>query len=364
MTADAAAALGRQPARPHPAAVDGRAWSRTGCSRTSTPTSPRTAGTSARRRSWRRTASPTDGTRGAGSLYAAGLNYSLTGVFYNKELAAADRHDRAAQDRWPSSRTCWPRPRTPDLQPIMAVERHRQRRRARLPAPEPDGRLRADRPDQRLDLPEARRDDRHAQQPRPPRSISSSGSRPATSRRTPTPSSTPTPTPGSARARACSCSTVTGRTPSTTRTSRATSGSSSSRPPRAGGKQAAMSAPLTYGIAANAKHADCAAFFLNWVATNDKARADRRRRRRLEPGRPARPPGPAGGRGLRDQRDAGGRRRRRQGQRRRWTSSPTRPGPSSRQGWTPELQKMVGGKQDAAGLLKAVQAEYQKELNR
>ena len=29
----------------------------------------------------------TDGTRGAGSLYAAGLNYSLTGVFYNKKLA-------------------------------------------------------------------------------------------------------------------------------------------------------------------------------------------------------------------------------------------------------------------------------------
>ena len=34
------------------------------------------------------------------------------------------------------------------------------------------------------------------------------------------------------------------------------------------------------------------------------------------------------------------------------------------QGWTPELQKLVGGKQDAAGLLKAVQAEYQKELSR
>ena len=28
-----------------------------------------------------------DGTRGSGSLYAMGLNYSLTGVFYNKELA-------------------------------------------------------------------------------------------------------------------------------------------------------------------------------------------------------------------------------------------------------------------------------------
>ena len=34
------------------------------------------------------------------------------------------------------------------------------------------------------------------------------------------------------------------------------------------------------------------------------------------------------------------------------------------QGWTPELQSLVGGKEDAAGLLKAVQAEYQKELNR
>jgi len=32
------------------------------------------------------------------------------------------------------------------------------------------------------------------------------------------------------------------------------------------------------------------------------------------------------------------------------------------QGWTPELQKMVAGKQDAAGLLKAVQAEYERQL--
>ena len=48
-------------------------------------------------------------------------------------------------------------------------------------------------------------------------------------------------------------------------------------PAEAGGSLAAMSAPLTYGIAAKAKNADCAAFFLNWVATNDTARADRRR---------------------------------------------------------------------------------------
>ena len=46
-----------------------------------------TAGTSSRRRSSRRTGSARDGTRGSGSLYAVGLNYSLTGVFYNKKLA-------------------------------------------------------------------------------------------------------------------------------------------------------------------------------------------------------------------------------------------------------------------------------------
>ena len=33
-------------------------------------------------------------------------------------------------------------------------------------------------------------------------------------------------------------------------------------------------------------------------------------------------------------------------------------------GWTPELQKMVGGVQDAAGMLDAVQEEYEKELSR
>ena len=39
-----------------------------------------------------------DGTRGSGSLYAMGLNYSLTGVFYNKELAAQIGMTAAAGD--------------------------------------------------------------------------------------------------------------------------------------------------------------------------------------------------------------------------------------------------------------------------
>ncbi len=43
-------------------------------------------------------------------------------------------------------------------------------------------------------------------------------------------------------------------------------------PATEGGTHGAMSAPLTFGIAANAAHADCAAFFLNWVATDPTAR--------------------------------------------------------------------------------------------
>ena len=109
---DAAPAVGRQSARPDPPAVDGHARQGRAAQE------PRRLRTAFGWDKWpaaqlaqNRVAE--DGTRGSGSLYAMGLNYSLTGVFYNKELAAADRHDRAAQDASPSSRTCWPRPRTP-----------------------------------------------------------------------------------------------------------------------------------------------------------------------------------------------------------------------------------------------------------
>jgi raffinose/stachyose/melibiose transport system substrate-binding protein len=40
-----------------------------------------------------------------------------------------------------------------------------------------------------------------------------------------------------------------------------------------GGALATMSAPLTFGIGAGSANADCAAFFLDWVATNAEARA-------------------------------------------------------------------------------------------
>jgi raffinose/stachyose/melibiose transport system substrate-binding protein len=130
-------------------------------------------------------------------------------------------------------------------------------------------------------------------------------------------------------------------------------------PAEAGGQPAAMSGPLTYGIATTAKHADCAAFFFNWLATNDAARQINVTYGGSNPG------GPAGATIPTVAADS-------------VTAETLAGGPKVgsnamdfianatssifAQGWTPELQKMVGGQQDAAGLLKAVQAEYLREL--
>jgi raffinose/stachyose/melibiose transport system substrate-binding protein len=130
-------------------------------------------------------------------------------------------------------------------------------------------------------------------------------------------------------------------------------------PAEAGGGYAAMSAPLTIGIAANAKHADCAAFFLNWAATNETARQINVDGMGSNPGGPvdASVPTVAAGSVTIDTLAAG----------------PMLSGAMDfianatssifAQGWTPELQKMVAGEQDAAGLLQAVQAEYLRELS-
>src|SRR5437899_9289326 len=132
-------------------------------------------------------------------------------------------------------------------------------------------------------------------------------------------------------------------------------------PAHASGSPAAMSAPLTYGIAANAKHADCAAFFLNWVATNDKARQIDVAIGGSNPGGPtdAAIPPAASGSVINQTLTAGGDVAKANGAM-DFIANAT--GSIFAQGWTPELQKMIGGKQTADGLLKAVQAEYQKEL--
>jgi raffinose/stachyose/melibiose transport system substrate-binding protein len=133
-------------------------------------------------------------------------------------------------------------------------------------------------------------------------------------------------------------------------------------PLEAGGNPAAMSAPLTFGIAANAKNADCAAFFLNWVASNDRARQTNVTIGGSNPGGPANAtmPGVAEG-SVTNETLAAGPVIGNAGTSMDFIANAT----SSifAQGWTPELQKMVGGRQDAAGLLKAVQAEYERELS-
>ena len=134
-------------------------------------------------------------------------------------------------------------------------------------------------------------------------------------------------------------------------------------PAEAGGSLAAMSAPLTYGIANTAKNADCAAAFFNWVATNETARQIDVAVGGSNPGGPtdlAVPPAAAGS--VTNETLAAGNDVAKDNGAMDFIANAT--GAIFAQGWTPELQKMVGGKQDAAGLLKAVQAEYAKELSR
>jgi raffinose/stachyose/melibiose transport system substrate-binding protein len=133
-------------------------------------------------------------------------------------------------------------------------------------------------------------------------------------------------------------------------------------PGQADGPLAAMSAPLTYGIAAKAKNADCAAFFLNWVATNEKAREIDVAVGGSNPGGPPDLTVPQATAPVTNETLAAGAEVAKDNGAMDFIANAT--GSIFAQGWTPELQKLVGGKQDAASLLKAVQAEYEKELAR
>jgi raffinose/stachyose/melibiose transport system substrate-binding protein len=132
-------------------------------------------------------------------------------------------------------------------------------------------------------------------------------------------------------------------------------------PVEAGDPPAAMSAPLTFGIAANAKHADCAAFFLNWVATNETARQIDVTIGGSNPGGPSGLEMPSVAEGsVTNETLAAGPVVGEAGTSMDFIANAT--SAIFAQGWTPELQKMVGGQQDAAGLLKAVQEEYLRQL--
>ncbi len=129
-----------------------------------------------------------------------------------------------------------------------------------------------------------------------------------------------------------------------------------------GGAPAAMSAPLTFGIATNAKNPDCAAFFLNWVASNDAARVINVNIGGSNPGGPSGAIMPAAAEGsVTNETLAAGPVVGEAGNSMDFIANST--SAIFAQGWTPELQKMVSGQQDAAGLLQAVQAEYLRELS-
>jgi raffinose/stachyose/melibiose transport system substrate-binding protein len=131
-------------------------------------------------------------------------------------------------------------------------------------------------------------------------------------------------------------------------------------PATAGGKHVAMSAPLTYGIGAKAKHPDCAAFFANWVATNKAARKIDVAVGGSNPGGPTNLTIPKVPIPLISQTLAAGKVIAKDNGATDFIANAT--GGIFAAGWTPQLQEMVGGQQTGAGMLKAVQAEYEKEL--
>jgi len=132
-------------------------------------------------------------------------------------------------------------------------------------------------------------------------------------------------------------------------------------PVEEGGAIGAMSAPLTYGISAQAEHPDCAAAFLDWIATDDEARTIA-----VEVGG-SHPMGPAdafmpdvdpdtvtaqtleAGAAVGENNGAMD-----------FIANAT--GSIYAKSWTPNLQKLVAGEQDPAGLLSSVQSDYENQI--
>ncbi len=132
-------------------------------------------------------------------------------------------------------------------------------------------------------------------------------------------------------------------------------------PAQQGGKVAAMSAPLTFGIAAKAKNADYAAYFLNWVATNQRAREIA-----VEVGG-SHPMGlsdaymPAVKQGsVTAETLAAGARIAKDNGAMDFIANAT--GSIYAKSWTPQLQKLFAGQQTPEALLKSVQSDYESQV--
>ncbi|MFF5200181.1 ABC transporter substrate-binding protein [Micromonospora parva] len=130
-----------------------------------------------------------------------------------------------------------------------------------------------------------------------------------------------------------------------------------------GGKHVAMSAPNTFGVSAKAKNPDAAAYFLNWVHTNAKAREISVTVGGSSPGGPSDLPVPAAAPNtvlaetLKASQQLGA-----ENGAVDFTANAT--GGIFAAAITPEMQKLIAGQQTPEGYVKAVQAEYQKELSR
>jgi raffinose/stachyose/melibiose transport system substrate-binding protein len=301
-----------------------------------------------------------DGTRGSGSLYAAGLNYSLTGVFYNKKLAqqigmteppktVAEFEDLLAKAKSSS------------LQPIMAWNATAsggglafplQNLMAAYGPTQPINDWIFQKPGATIDTPTNLTAAQHLQQWVDagyfPKDINATEYTDANAR--------------FGKGEGVFMFNGDWQNATYDKDMSANVGFFVFPPGEAGGSVAAMSAPLTYGIAAKAKNADCAAFFLNWVATNDKAREIDVAVGGSNPGGPPDLSVPQATAPITNETLTAGAEVAKDNGAMDFIANAT--GSIFAQGWTPELQKMVGGKQDAAGLLKAVQAEYEKELAR
>jgi len=301
-----------------------------------------------------------DGTRGSGSLYAAGLNYSLTGVFYNKELAqqigmsAPPKTVAEFEDLLAKAKAA-------NLLPIMAWNATAsggglafplQNLMAAYGPTEPINDWIFQKPGASIDTPSNLTAAQHLQQwvesdyfPKDANAIEY--------------------TDANARfGKGEGVFMFNGDWQNAVydKDQPGNVGFFVFPPADDGGKVAAMSAPLTYGIAANAKNADCAAFFFNWVATNEKAREIDVAVGGSNPGGPTDLPVPPAGEGsVTNETLSAGAQVAEDNGAMDFIANAT--GAIFAQGWTPELQKLVGGQQDAAGLLKAVQAEYEKELS-
>jgi raffinose/stachyose/melibiose transport system substrate-binding protein len=302
----------------------------------------------------------TDGTRGSGSLFAAGLNYSLTGVFYNKKLAQQMGMTEAPKTV-AEFEDLLAKANSGGLQPIMAWNATAsggglafplQNLMAAYGPTQPINDWIFQKPGATIDTPTNLTAAQHLQQwveaDYFPKDVNATEYTDANSR--------------FGKGEGVFMFNGDWQNATYDKDMSSNVGFFVFPPGEAGGSVAAMSAPLTYGIAAKAKDADCAAFFFNWVATNDKAREIDVAVGGSNPGGPPDLSVPQATAPITNETLTAGAEVAKDNGAMDFIANAT--GSIFAQGWTPELQKMVGGKQDAAGLLKAVQAEYEKELAR